>query len=142
MENIVQLRKTQYDDLVEKAEMNEAEIEKRADELYQKNGTYAISIEPKVTDFDNKIKIKASAYVSDWNSKFPISDKDKRKIVQVAEEKAANLLENAFGDIIYNINAIKSAKAVLRNRIRLFTGVSVTGWILAIIGILVILFKN
>jgi len=45
MERITQLNSSEYEELVEKANINEKLIEKKAEELWKKKGSYRIEVE-------------------------------------------------------------------------------------------------
>jgi len=142
MEAIVQLRKSEYDTLVESASLSIKNIERKAQELYEENGTFAIKIELDVQEnYHSDITFKASSYVKDWDNKFPISDDDKRKIVKFVNYKAKDLLVRKFGKQIANVNfyndEIKKLN-IARNSSMIFT---ITGWLAALTLVLISILK-
>lgn len=80
MNTIVQLTNSEYDSLVEKANLSEKEINERAELLYKEKGVIEISVNVQVNDEPTEnIRVKPLAYVHDWKS-FPVKDVSKEYI--------------------------------------------------------------
>lgn len=64
MNTIVQLSTSEYNSLVEKANLNEKEINERAELLYKEKGVIEISVNMQVNDEPTEnIRVRPSAYV-------------------------------------------------------------------------------
>lgn len=131
MEEIVQLRSYEYQKLFEKSNYNENRINKEAENLYKKRGTYGLEISVRTDDYSDDIKVVASSTVKDWDGQFPISYKDKKRIVKYVDWKMQEFLVARFGDDFLNRN-MQEDKLKELSRLKLkFLSLTVTGWLLA-----------
>ena len=111
MKKIIQLTAVEYNKLYEKATLNTAEIAKRAQELYEQKGTYGIDLDIRCDqDYNGNVKFRANSYVKDWEGEFPISKEDKRKIVEVVNDRALKMMEYKFGKQISDRNHFEKMK--------------------------------
>lgn len=140
MKLIVQITQKEYDSLKAKSQLTEVEINKKAEELYRKYGTHKICLTVEAKEYTESIDIQANAYISDWDSKFPLKEEDKKKIVYFVQDKAEEMFRRRFGSVIHNLEAIKKKETKLDNVIRKVTIFTITGWLLAVI--LIGLFAN
>lgn len=132
MENIIQLRESDYKELEALANLNKKDIESKANALYKEKGTFGIDIKMSIPeDYDDVLKIKSRAYVRDWNGKFPIADEDKKKIVKFVEYRSEELFNYRFGDHLYWLNNIKKRYREARIQKTKFMVVTVLGWLMA-----------
>ncbi|MBR8712307.1 hypothetical protein [Porphyromonas levii] len=143
MEKIVQLRQHEYEELFNKARMNEEEIEKRAQLLYEQKGTYGIELVIDCRDdhnYKSNILFRADSYIKDWES-FPISEEDKRKIVKTVNERTLRMMTRKFGKQITSISYYdKMEKEANKLRARALI-LTVCGWLLATTLIIIDLLK-
>ena len=134
MESIIQLRKSEYDKLIELSNLSNEAIEKRAVELYQERGTYGLNIELDTQeDYKSQFHFKAYSYVKDWDNKFPISEEDKRKIVDFINSRTKRMLVKKFGNQITNMNFYNEEVDSLNKLKTKFLLFTVTGWAVAVI---------
>lgn len=134
MEQIIQLRKSEYDKLIELSNLSNETIENRAIELYQERGTYGLNIELDTQeDYKSQFHFKAYSYVKDWDNKFPISEEDKRKIVDFINSRTKRMLVKKFGNQITNLNFYNSEVDSLNKLKTKFLLFTVTGWAVAVI---------
>ena len=111
MKNLIQLSESDYQELINTAKLNETEIDKKANDLYQEKGTFGINITMSIVeDWEDKLFLKSTSFVNDWNGKYPISDQDKKKIVKFVEYKSQDLFESSFEEHLYHLNNIKKPK--------------------------------
>ena len=111
MKKIIQLSDVEYNELCEKATLNTEEIEKRAQELYEQKGTYGIDLDIRCDqDYNGNVKFRVNSYVKDWEGEFPISEEDKRKIVEVVNDRALKMMEYKFGKQISDRNHFEKMK--------------------------------
>lgn len=133
----------EYDTLFEKANLNDKEIAKKAEELYQEKGTYGIKLQLdfKNSGWSDEIAFKSYSYVKDWDNKFPISEEDKRKIVEFVNRRADQFMEKRFGRQIHSVNFYNEELEELNNLRKTYNTVTFLGWGFAIIMFLFIMFK-
>ena len=134
MEQIIQLRKSEYDKLIELSNLSNEAIENRALELYQERGTYGLNIELDTQeDYKSQFHFKTYSYVKDWDNKFPISEDDKRKIVDFINYRTKRMLVKKFGTQISNLNFYNKEVDSLNKLKTKFLLFTVTGWAVAVI---------
>ena len=133
MEEIVQLRKREYKKLIEQADNNKEEIERKAREMYEEHGTVAIRLKCNIAEWDEELTVKADAYIEDWDNKFPLSTIDKKKIIKFVNQRSEELFEKRFSDAIYEIKALRNAKQAFIHRKKMFTALTITGWGVALL---------
>lgn len=142
MKQIYQLTGSEYKELVEAAELNETQIEEKAQALYEKNGNHSITLRVEIgEDYDQKLLIKASGYVNDWESKYPISSKEAKKIMAFVKSRAEELFYRQFDSFIFHHDELKKEIKNYKNRKKTFTQITILGWVLAIISTLTIIIK-
>lgn len=142
MERIVQLKESEYNKLKKDAEMKYSEITRRAEEMYKEKGTYGINLELDCgNDYQEEIKFKAYSYVKDWNGQFPISETDKRRIVEFVNDRALEMMEKKFGRQISNINFCRNHIEHLHSWKYKFIGLTIFGWLAALGLVIVALLK-
>lgn len=143
MEKIIQLKQNEYNDLFEKANLNEQEIAKKAEDLYQQKGTYGIKLQLdfEKSNYSDKVAFKSNSWVKDWDNTFPLSQEDKRKIVEFVARRADQFMEKRYGRQVYSINFYKDAIQELNNLRKTYNTVTILGWGVAVIMILVLMLK-
>lgn len=133
MEKIIQLKESEYTKLQANADMKHSEIVRRAQELYEKKGICGIKLSLDCQqDYSSEITFKASSYVKDWDGQFPISEKDKRLIVDFVNYRALEMMEKKFGRQIKNINIWNKRLGLLRDWKMKFIGLTIFGWLAAL----------
>jgi len=132
MDTIVQLSQEKHEELVYKAYLVDEKIEKRAKELYEQYGTHQLKINVTADEYEDEIVVKASSRVKDWDSKYPLQEEDKKKIIRFVNRKAEELFRGSFGNAIYNIELLKKKQTILDNQIKKNLAITVTGWLVAI----------
>lgn len=133
MEEIVQLKKREYDSLFEKANLNEELINEKAQSLYEKKGTYGIKLklEFKNAEWSDEISFKSYSYVQDWDGQFPISEADKKKIVKFVNRRADEFMEKHFGEQIHSmVYYNKKLESLKKLRIK-YNTITILGWLIA-----------
>lgn len=132
MKPIVQITQKEYDYLNAKANLLQEEIDKKAEELYHKYGTHKIQLTVATEEYDESIEIQANAYVRDWDSKFPLKEEDKKKIIYFVENKAEEMFRRSFGNVIHSLETLKKKEKKLDRYFIKSVAFTVTGWLLAI----------
>lgn len=133
MERIVQLTESEYKKLDESAKMNDAEIEKRAQKMYEEKGTYGIDLSIKCgrTEYSDTIKFYVDSRVKDLHS-FHLSKDEKEKVSRYVDNRVFEMMEDKFGNQINNLNYYENRKRILERRHSIFVGVTILGWLCAV----------
>ncbi|MEG1007524.1 MAG: hypothetical protein RSO15_14795 [Bacteroides sp.] len=143
MEKIIQLKESEYNKLFESANLKESEVERMAKEMYEKKGTFSINLELDCKqDYQDTITLKAYSYVKDWDGKYPLSEKDKRRIADFVDYRATKMMEKKFGRQITNINLWNTRLDLLRNWKLKFIGLTIFGWLAALALLLIALLNK
>lgn len=141
MSTIVQLSKREYDNLKSKADTVDKQILEQAKKMYEEKGTFGIKITLSINDdYDDNFTMRSTAYVSDWNGKYPLAQDDKKKIVEYVQWKSRDLFEKVFGKHLANINNTRKKYKQASRMKTAFIVFTVTGWLMALImlGLIVI----
>lgn len=142
MEKVIQLKESEYNKLFESANINQSNIEKMAKAMYEERGTFEIKLEIDCQqDYNETISFRAYSYVRDWDGKFPLSEKDKRKIADFVDRRALKMMEKKFGRQIRSINFWNKRFDLLRNWKMKFIGLTVFGWLAALVLVIIALVK-
>jgi hypothetical protein len=142
MNPIHQLSDRDYKELVEKANLNEKEIEHRAFKKYEELGTHAINIKIDIQDgYDENVLLKVRSSYSDWKTKFPIKKEDRKKVLDFIDSRAYDLIYDKIGDPIEVINKYRDRKSRLGNMQNRFLAFTVTGWLVAVLLVVIYLLR-
>ena len=150
----VELNVADYDNLVSQAQANEDEINRRALELYRKNGVCKIELNVSIRNRENPYRdglyenyyYELSPYVKNAETDycepepFCINKKMAERIKKVATDIADCAFYHHFGRNLKEINNIldyQRKTEAIRHR---FIVVTITGWLLAVIIILISIF--
>lgn len=132
MENrIIQLSEYEYNQLQEKAELNDGKIRDLAEKYYQERGVFRIDIRTVLQDkyngdtvfYTDVFSCENGLYKNDEFSPI-ITEKGRRKIERILSDACTETFENKFGDAIKFRNSY--AKALER--------FSIARWIVYTIG--------
>lgn len=107
MEKIIQLEEREYNQLFDKASLNENQIKELAEQYYQDRGVFRIDIKAEVAgNYTGYLNYKTFSFTAEnglycRDSFAPIiSERGRRKIESIMEELAKETLKNKFGDVI------------------------------------------
>ncbi len=106
-ERIYQLREPEYNELFEKAKLNDKEIKEFAEKYYQERGVFRIDIRVGLQDkysgdtvyYTDVFSCENGLYKND-NFKPIITEKGRRKIERILSDACTETFKNHFGDAI------------------------------------------
>lgn len=106
-ERIYQLRESEYNELFEKAKLNDKEIKELAEKYYQERGVFRIDLRVGLKDkyngdtvfYTNVFSCENGLYKNN-NFKPIITEKGRRKIERILSDACQETFENKFGDAI------------------------------------------
>lgn len=129
MEHIVQLSDTEYERLVEMANLNEKKINARAVKLWKNKGACEIRVQIRCKDdYADSFTIDCEADTLIKDGKFSMSEKLRRKIEEFTKSEVEYAIGYTYGEAIKIINRYgKEMKALAYVRFVLY-GISVAGW--------------
>lgn len=106
-EKIVQLSEYEYNQLQEKAELNDTKIRDLAEKYYQERGVFRIDIKVGLQDKYNGDTVYYTSVFSTENGLYKneafspiITEKGRRKIERILSDACTESFENKFGDAV------------------------------------------
>lgn len=146
MEKIIQLEEREYNQLFDKASLNENQIRELAEQYYRDRGVFRIDIKAEVAgNYTGYLNYKTFSFTAEnglyCRNAFAsiISERGRRKIESIMEKLAKETLQNKFGDII----GVRNHYQALANKFAMLRWIcyiiAISGWTVATILIIKIL---
>lgn len=134
-ERIYQLRESEYNELSEKAKLNDKEIKELAEKYYQERGVFRIDIRVGLQDkyngdtvfYTNVFSHENGLYKNDEFSPI-ITEKGRRKIERILSDACQETFENKFGDAIKFRNYYAKALESFSIARRIAYAIAFSGW--------------
>ena len=143
MEKIIQLREAEYNQLIEKAKLNELEINQKALELYKEKGTYEVSI-----DFDCdysydlvKFKLRTFQRSKYDENKFKLSFADSEKFNEFINNGVKKIISYKYRTLIDDSEHFAKQNKEVKKVYNLFKIITFFGWFLTLLMFLLLIFK-
>ena len=134
MKEIVQLTKSEYDELQKKANYNQDEIAGLAKKMHEEERKFEIKLTIDCKqDYCDNIYFNAYSYMKEEGKlvKFSIPYDEREKIVEFVNRRMLSLMQKKFGSQITNINLWNKRFDLLRNWKLKFIGLTIFGWLAA-----------
>lgn len=132
MEKIVQLRDYEYNELYEKAKLNEQQIEEKALSLWKEKGVAEIHITVD-TNKDWRDEYYIKCFTSFWykDGKFQIQEDVRNRFEKIIKSAVQNRAKEEFGDPVKYVNILnKRIYYVARLKVILYA-IAASGWAVA-----------
>ena len=131
MERIVQLRESEYKDLVEKANLNESQINEKALMLYNDRGVAEIQIQLKHenSDWYNTFRFDCSAYVWYKDEKFFIPEGLRNRLGKILKDAMLMEMREVYGESERLFNKLKQQSKGLSAFKWFMAVVATAGWL-------------
>lgn len=134
-ERIYQLRESEYNELFEKAKLNDKEIKELAEKYYQERGVFRIDIRTELQDKYNGATVFSANVFSHENGLYKndefspiITEKGRRKIERILSDACMETFKNNFGDAIkFKNNYAKALESFSLAKWIAFT-IAFSGW--------------
>ena len=132
MEKIVQLKDYEYNELYEKAKLNEQQIEEKALSLWKEKGVAEIHITVStIKNYKDEYYIKCFASLWYKDGKFQIQEDVRSRFEKIIESAVQNRAEEEFGDLVNTRNILnKRLHDVSRLKVILYA-IAASGWAVA-----------
>ncbi len=147
MEKIVQLSNYRYEELFEKANLNDALVKKMAKEMYEKEGVPKLQInigfrndvynEYSSTD----VKLDVRAYTLSNEKGFELTEESVKQLSIFARNRTIDYMEDRFGRNITKLNYLSGDIKQFKKVRNMFMVVTALGWLLALGGLILLLIK-
>lgn len=134
-EKIYQLRESEYNELFEKAKLNDKEIKELAEKYYQERGVFRIDLRVGFQDeyngdtvyYTDVFSCENGLYKNDEFSPI-ITEKGRRKIERILSDACQETFENKFGDAIKFKNYYAEALDNFSIARRIAYAIAFSGW--------------
>ena len=134
-ERIYQLIESEYNELFEKAKLNDKEIKELAEKYYQERGVFRIDLRVGLQDkysgdtvyYTNVFSCENGLYKND-NFRPIITEKGRRKIERILSDACTETFENKFGDAIKFRNYYAEALESFYIAKRIAYAIAFSGW--------------
>lgn len=134
-ERIYQLRESEYNELFEKAKLNDKEIKELAEKYYQERGVFQIDIRTELQDKYNGATVFSTNVFSHENGLYKndefspiITEKGRRRIERILSDACIETFKNNFGDAIkFKNNYAKALESFSLAKWVAFT-IAFSGW--------------
>lgn len=149
----VELSQSDYNRLVSMATMNAHKIEKRAREIYEKEGVVKIEFdgrfiakrygERETEHYKFDVICEPYTIMPDRGEKglFTIPQKMRQRIATKTKNYVQGVFDSYFGEHMLNLNEIERLKHKQQRMVDKFIIVTLVGWLLAILMFVVVLLK-
>ena len=130
MERIVQLRSDEYDSLVEKANLNESQINEKALILYNERGVAQLNIwlKHENNEFNSNFIFDCRAEVWYKDEKFYISKQLRERLGKILKDAVLEKMQEVYGDSEKLLNNLKRKYKYLSLFKWIMFVVAVSGW--------------
>lgn len=138
-ENIMLVKKSEYDKLVKLAEANEKKIQKLALKMWQEKGIPELQISMEIRSVggreiidSGKLKFEASTYIYNKEGNFFIPEKTKQRFSDMVRDWTYDLMEKNFGERLMDANRWNEKVDSFNETRRRFKVFTITGWLMAL----------
>lgn len=138
IDRIVQMKASEYDALVDKANINEAKVKELAENYYQERGVFRIDVAMGFQEKYNGDTIYYTTVFSTENGLYKndgfkpiLTEKGRRKIERIVKDLCDKTFDTKFGDAIKFRNAYADALDGLNHLKWILYGFAFSGWGLA-----------
>lgn len=129
MEKIIQLRDYEYNELIEKAKLNEQQIEEKALSLWKEKGAPSITVKLEIReDYDDYQYIDCFTFFHNGNHRFEIPEKIRSRFEQIIKNYTKDFAKIEFGDIIKAINNLNKEYRDFRYLKYILYTIAASGW--------------
>jgi len=142
MKKIVQLTDTEYQELYDKATLNDEQITAKAHELYEKKGIHSFEVEMRHV---SREKYGSSSYISDtvtvssddWKDKegehYHLEGDTAEKFATFLKTQVSDYMRKTYGRQIDDVNYCHQLRKREEEWQRLYAWLIIIGWLAAII---------
>ena len=131
-EEIVQLRKSEYDELVRTSKLNKKKVTEEARKLWTEKGAARLDISIRTkSDTYCTVGFDCTAYVRDTHPSFPISDKLRERLSKFLKEQIRYEVDEYYGEPLKIKNNYNKLVKSQNKWFRLAWLVALSGWAFA-----------
>lgn len=147
-EDVVLVRKKDYDELVKLSNASKKTIEELAEEMWKEKGVASIKLALEIRRDKGMELVNCDHYTFDANTyiynnerKFNIPEETKKRFCKLIKGWTCELMNHEFGERISDINKLKRDMFNALKIKRMFIGFTITGWLMAVFMFLFLIFK-
>lgn len=134
IERIVQIEASDYDALMEKANMNDAKIRELAEKYYQERGVFRVDISTQIVDSRTHVASRTTVYsfengLHKWDDLQSIVSEDfRRRLSSKLQKYVDGLFKSKYGDVFELINSLNAEINHLRYIKWICYTIAFSGW--------------
>ena len=136
MENrIVQLKETEYDELKEKASLNDSQIKELAEKYYQERGVCELIITQQMKDYYGgyrRFQVDSICFENALSKQYAfkpiISEKNRKRINSLAEKIVREQYEKKYGPTDEFLKEVDKEIKLFRFAKYILYGIALSGW--------------
>lgn len=132
---IVQLNETDYDELKEKASLNDSQIKELAEKYYRERGVCELIITQQLKDdcgVYRRYQVDSICFENALGKQYAfkpiISEKDRKRINSLAEKIVRGTFEENYGKNVDFINEVYKERKLFHIIKYILYGIAVSGW--------------
>ena len=130
MEKIIQLKEYEYNELVEKAKLNEQQINDKAISLWEQKGVAEIIVKLDIKkDWYSERNIKCSSFLWYKNEKFHIPEDVRLRFSEIIKDYVSEIAEEEIGEPVKNINKLNQEYKAIAYFKYIMYAIAASGWV-------------
>ena len=127
-EKIYQLRESEYNELFEKAKLNDKEVKELAEKYYQERGVFKITIEGSRATFNVNSYCFENGLCRQDSFTPLLSENDRRRVNQMVTKICKDTFKEYYGDVIKCRNKISKMLSTLQYFKFILYMIAFSGW--------------
>lgn len=134
MERIVQLRESEYDNLIKVYQLKNNEISEKAVQIWKEKGVAEIKVIIDASkEFDGEFTIACDSYIYEKDERFVLPKELRDRFCKMLDREVKWLLDRYYGDAIKVVNTYNKKEQSLNKWFSLAWLIAVSGWVVAAI---------
>ena len=132
MERIVQLRESEYEQLMKTYQLKNNEISEKAVQIWKEKGVAKIKVVIDASkEFDGEFTIDCDSYIYEKDGRFVLPKELRDRFCNMLDREVKWLLDRYYGDAIKVVNTYNKKEQSLNKWFRLAWLIAVSGWVVA-----------
>ena len=127
MERIIQIKESEYNNLFDRANLTNEQIEEKAQELYKKKGVFKLDL-----CYNNEF-VQIRANERNWGSCFKFTKEESQSIMELVREEATAHLNSIYRVRIDRLKSLENKEKDFNSTRKVFHTVTILGWLTSIV---------
>ena len=132
MERMIQLRESEYEQLMKTYQLKNNEISEKAVQIWKEKGVAEIKVIIDASkEFDGVFTIACDSYIYEKDERFVLPKELRDRFCKMLDREVKWLLDRYYGDAIKVVNTYNKKEQSLNKWFRLAWLIAVSGWVVA-----------